>query len=139
MKKALYLLMLFCFGCAGNKEDVQVKIKPRGNGTLQISGLQPEMLYRLSHDTVAERWNTLMPVYKMPADTDLKDDQPEQPGIYTVSGGLVVFKPDTAFVKGQKYFLRFYQITEGGSMWDMLKPNSPRPGMHPYTDLIFTP
>lgn len=138
MKQVLFFLLLFCFGCAGNKEDVQVRVKPV-NGTIQISGIQPEMLYRLDHDTVAERWQTLMPVFKLPVDTGLKDDQPEQPGAYTVSGSIVVFKPDTAFVKGHKYFLRFYQINKGGSVWDMLKPNSTRPGMHTYSDMIFTP
>ncbi|RVU00263.1 hypothetical protein EOD41_12320 [Mucilaginibacter limnophilus] len=138
MKQLLFILLLFCFGCARRNEGSQVNVIPV-NGTLQISGLEDEMLYRLSHDTIVERWYTLMPVYKLPADTTLKDDQPEQRGTYTVSGSIVLFKPDTAFVKDQKYFLRFYRINKGGSVWDMLKSNSTRPGMHQYTDVIFTP
>jgi hypothetical protein len=139
MKKLLYIVMLFCFGCAGKKDNIVVTVKPAANGTIQISGLPADMLYQLNQDTIADRWYTLMPVFKMPADADLVDDQPEQPGTYTVTGNTVLYKPDTAFTNGSQYFLRFYHIEKGNSVWDMIGKNKVRPGSHTYTDVIFKP
>ncbi|RYY34981.1 MAG: hypothetical protein EOP46_11555 [Sphingobacteriaceae bacterium] len=139
MKKALYIFLLFCFGCAGKKDDIMVTVKPITSGSLQINGLPADMLYQLNRDTITERWYTLMPVFKMPADADLIDDQPEQPGTYKVAGNTILFTPDTAFVKGQQYFLRFYHIEKGNSVWDLIGKNKVRPGTHTHTDVIFTP
>ncbi|MEO6849253.1 MAG: hypothetical protein ABI203_11290 [Mucilaginibacter sp.] len=72
----------------------------------------------------------------MPADTDLKDYQPAQPGQYLLKDDAVVFRPDTPFKKGQVYFLRYYQYDKNENVWQYVKHRK-RPGTAVYTDLIF--
>jgi len=81
-------------------------------------------------------WLDLVPVYRMPADTDMKTYQPEQPGKYVVADSIVTFTPDTPFVKTQTYFVRWYHLDDNARPADYLKGNR-KPGQKYFTDLIF--
>jgi hypothetical protein len=95
------------------------------------------MIQSLNSDSVSSSvWQSLIPVYKMPADTDLKDYQPVQPGKYTVQDSIVIFTPDTPLKKGQAYFVRYYHYDKGSSLWDHIKDHQ-KLSSQQYTDLIF--
>ncbi len=79
-----------------------------------------------------------MAVYKMPADTALKDYQPIQPGRYVVKNGALFFTPDTPFVWQQIYFVRYYNYSGNKTIWDYLRGKTTKGQLH-YTDLIFKP
>lgn len=74
-----------------------------------ISGLDYSVLHELKKDSLSrDAFTQLFAVYRMPADTDMKDYQNEQPGTYQITDSLITFKPDTEFKKHQTYFARFY-------------------------------
>jgi hypothetical protein len=133
-----FLLVIFC-GCAPSNTSPHITITKIANNAIKFSGLDLTTIQFLNSDSASSSdWQSLIPVYKMPADTDLKDYQPVQPGKYTVHDSVVIFTPDTAFQKGQAYFVRVYHYDKSSSLWDHIKDhqklNSPR-----YTDLIFKP
>ena len=72
----------------------------------------------------------------MPADTDLKNYQPVQPGSYLLKDSTVVFTPDTPFTKGQIYFVRYFEFNKGDNIWDYIKGKR-KLGKIQYIDLIF--
>ncbi|MCC8409652.1 hypothetical protein LJ707_11995 [Mucilaginibacter sp. UR6-1] len=135
MKKAwCILLVLFAACSSANKDEITVKIS--GKNEIRIHGLPAEALSKLAHDTSNAKWLSLLPVYRLPADDELKDYQPEQPGRYKIVNNNICFTPDTAFAKGQSYFVRYYRYAEGGSLWDIIRKKN-KPGDHPHTDLPF--
>ena len=136
--KYLSILLLFCFGCSGKPDRQAIKLSLINNNTVKFSGFDIAVLHEIDRDTTKTKWQKLLPVYRIPADTELKDYQPAQPGLYKVAKNVVLFMPDTPFIKGQTYFVRFYRYNEGGSVWDIIARKN-KPGMHPYTDLIFKP
>jgi hypothetical protein len=74
----------------------------------------------------------------MPADTELKDDQPIQHGNYRLVNSALQFTPDTPFRKNKIYFLRYYLYGSNKSMLNYLK-NDGKMGQIKYIDLIFKP
>ena len=138
MKKAgVILTLLICFGCTHQPYKIDIKINlADSNHILKISGLDKSIITEISRDTSNYAWQSLFSVYKMPVDTDLIDYQKAQPGNYKVEDSVVVFTPDTAFKKGQAYFLRYYQHDEQVSGWQYISGNK-RPGSLSYKDLIF--
>jgi hypothetical protein len=137
MKKVgVVLSWVFLAGCLHRQEPVMVKISlTNDNHSLKISGLDRAIIADIGRDSSLEAWESLLPVYKMPGDTEMKDFQPVQPGHYRVDDSLVIFTPDTVFEKGQSYFLRYYHH-EGTTAWDYIRDNK-RPGSSTYNDLIF--
>ena len=105
------------------------------NRSVKIAGLNNLVIQEIARDT-ANRFESLVPVYKMPVDTDMIEFQPIQPGKYTVKNSALVFTPDTPFVKHQTYFIRYYQYGEGNSVWDFVKGKKTASKLH-FTDLIF--
>jgi len=91
----------------------------------------------IERDTT-QHWSTLFPVYKMPADTDLKNYQPIQPGRYLVKDSALVFTPDTPFMRGQAYFIRYYQYNKDDNTLNLIRGKQ-RPGKLRFIDLIFKP
>ena len=81
-------------------------------------------------------WQSLVPVYKMPADTDLKNYQTAQPGKYIVKDSVVMFTPDTPFIASQTYFVRYYKFDANNKASDYILGHN-KLGSRPYTDLIF--
>jgi hypothetical protein len=139
MKKhiPLLLLLLCLFSCTETSTKTLVTISPVNKGkALQITGFDPAIISEISRDSSARAWETLMAVYRMPADTSMRNLQPAQPGRYTVKDNVVIFTPDTAFSTQQTYFFRYYDFGAGGTLTDLIKSRS-KPGTLHYTDLIF--
>jgi hypothetical protein len=116
------------------KQQVKIVLKPQGLYVL-ATGIEPAMLAEMGRDSGSLQ--TLMPVFRMPKDTDLKNYQQPQPGVYRVEGNAVVFSPDTPFTAGHTYFLRFYDFSEAKSAADMIRQGR-KLGSKIYTDLSFT-
>ncbi|MEO6632676.1 MAG: hypothetical protein ABIN13_13170, partial [Mucilaginibacter sp.] len=91
MKKSAWLLVLFCFACSQKPKTPVVHVSLiNNNRSVKFTGLDNAIVSEINRDTVREAWQTLLPVYKMPADTDFKNYQPVQPGAYTVKDSAVV-------------------------------------------------
>jgi hypothetical protein len=139
MKNLPILLLLFlCWGCAGKSDKHAITLTLTNYSSIKLGGLNVAVLNDIDRDTSARKWQNLFPVYRMPADTTLKDLQPVQPGRYKLVNNQVSFTPDTPFVKGKTYFMRYYDFAEGGSLLDIILHKN-NLGGHPYTDLIFKP
>jgi len=134
----LFLAVIICFGCSNHPKLVDVKISMTDNNrSLKITGFDKLIIADIGRDTNNEAWQSLLPIYKMPADTDMKDYQNVQPGKYVVKDSLVIFTPDTTFKKGQAYFLRYFRHGEGTSAWKLIMEKK-RPGSISYKDLVFS-
>lgn len=102
-----------------------------------LTGLDYHTIYQLKNDSLsAQSWQNLFAVYRMPADTDMKDVQPAQPGHYTLSDTSVIFKPDTAFAKHQTYFVRFYGGALAQNQLQVLQGRAKIQGQH-YCETVF--
>ncbi|QEM06993.1 hypothetical protein DIU31_027095 [Mucilaginibacter rubeus] len=131
------LLLLLLSSCAETSTKTLVTVSTINNGkALQITGFDPAIINEISRDSSAKAWETLMAVYRMPADTSMRNLQPAQPGSYTIHNNVVVFTPDTAFSTQQTYFFRYYDFSAGSTLTDLIKSRS-KPGALHYTDLIF--
>lgn len=106
--------------------------------SLKIVGLSNAIVQDINRDTTTNKWQQLIQVYRMPADTDMKDFQPIQPGKYFVKDSMIFFTPDTPFVPQQPYFMRHYNYDEDRSIWGFIKGER-RAGKINHTDLIFKP
>lgn len=134
----LFLAVVFCFGCSNHRKSVNIKISLTDNNrSLKISGFDKLIIADIDRDTNDEAWESLLPVYKMPADTNMKDYQNVQPGKYVAEDSVVIFTPDTAFKKGRAYFLRYFRHDEGTSAWKLIREKK-RPGSVSYKDLVFS-
>ena len=101
-----------------------------------FKGLDYAVINEINRDSVTGVWETLLPVYKMPADTDMKNYQPVQQGKYLLKDSAVVFMPDTPFVKSRQYFMRFYQFGDGVTAADFITGKK-QLGKVPYTDFVW--
>ena len=140
MKKNVWfiLLVLTSLGCGQHTQQADVRVSlADSNRSIQISGFDKAVIDDIGRDTANGVWQSLLPVYKMPADTDMKDFQNPQPGNYRISDSLVVFTPDTAFKKGQVYFVRAYQYGGAKNAWQYLREKK-RTGTLSYKDLLFS-
>ena len=137
MKKLLLPLLVFCLGCSPKQANINIKIAlTNSSRSLKITGFDKLIIADIGRDTASEAWQALLPVYKMPIDTDLKDYQPVQPGKYIIADSAVIFTPDTAFKKGQTYFLRYFQYGDIKDAWQFIRERK-RPGSLKYKDLLF--
>lgn len=131
----LYLLLFF--GCATKPKAPPVHINLiNNNRSVKFKGLDYAVISEIDRDSVFGTWENLLPVFRMPADTNLKNYQPVQPGSYQLKDSTVVFTPDTPFTKGQIYFVRYFEFDKGDNIWDYIKGKK-KLGKIPYTDLIF--
>jgi hypothetical protein len=140
MKKlpALLLSVLLWYGCKPTTSEPAINIRLiNNNQSVKISGFDPLVLNEIARDT-ATHFESLVQVYRMPADTDMKDYQPVQPGSYIVKNSDLVFTPDTSFSKHQHYFMRYFRHSESISVWDFVKGKRTAAKLR-HTDLIFTP
>jgi hypothetical protein len=134
----LFLTVIIYVGCSNHPKPVDVKISMTDrNRSLKIAGFDKLTIAEIGRDTNSEAWESLLPVYRMPADTDMKDYQSVQLGKYMVKDSLVIFTPDTAFKKDQAYFLRYFRHDEGTSAWQYIRQKK-RPGSVSYKDLVFS-
>jgi hypothetical protein len=136
MKKLWPLLLCFCLGCTNAPHATLLKISlANNNHSLQITGVDPNILRDINRDTVSN-WQSLFAIYRLPADTDMKNYQPIQPGQYQLKGNALLFTPDTPFIKQQTYFLRYYNYQGNKSIWDYVKGKTQVGKLH-FIDLIF--
>ena len=130
-------LVLMCLSCMHRTPTANIRIGlVDSNRAVQISGFDRAIIEDIGRDTANEVWQNLLPVYKMPTDTDMKDFQNAQPGHYKVADSVVVFTPDTAFKKGQVYFLRWYQYDKIGDAMQYIRRKK-KTGAMSYKDLLF--
>jgi hypothetical protein len=128
---------MLCFGCTPPPKTPTVQISLIDNDrSVKFKGLDYAIISEINRDSVPGIWQNLLPVFKMPADTDLKSYQPIQPGQYQLADSAVVFTPDTPFVKGQTYFIRYFEFGENSDKWAYIK-GTKQLGKIPYKDLIF--
>jgi hypothetical protein len=139
-KLVLLLLIVACFACTPKKPDTaMVSISLVNNKqSVLFKGLDYAVTREIGRDSSNQVWQSLIPVYKMPADTDMKSYQPVQPGKYILKDSAVVFTPDTPLAQGQVYFVRNYKLGESVSAVDFIKGRT-QPGRTHFTDLIFKP
>lgn len=137
MNKYLVVIIFLIAACTPAKHPAAVSISLINNGqSVQFKGVDYVVMQDIGRDTNKDVWQSLVPVYRMPADTDMKSYQPVQPGRYQLKDSVVVFTPDTPFVKGQTYFVRNYRLGEGATLIDYIKSRS-QPGKVRFIDLIF--
>jgi len=137
MKWCALILLIALVGCAKHPQSMDIKVALTDSGhKVQISGLDKMIINDIGQDTSKEAWQSLLPVYKMPADTDMKDFQNAQPGKYSVKDSMVVFIPDTPFHKGQTYFLRTYDYSGAKDAWDFIRKQKGK-GSAGHKDLLF--
>jgi hypothetical protein len=135
MKRSVWFLVLFCLSCTSTPKTPSVHLSlVNNNYSVKFKGLDLTVISEINRDSAA--WQTLLPVYRMPSDTDLKNYQPAQPGTYQLKDSAIVFTPDTPFSKGQIYFMRFYQFGGGSSPMDFIRGRK-KLGNTRYMDLIF--
>ncbi len=137
MKKIWLLLVLFCVSCSNTSKSPVIHIvKIDKERSVKISGLDVAVMQDIARDSSGANWQGLIPVYKMPVDTDMKNYQPVQPGIYHIANDAVIFTPDTPFVSHQTYFVRYYKFDSGNKLTDFIGGRN-RPGSLHYIDLTF--
>jgi hypothetical protein len=135
MKIAVWILLLFCFACTQKPGAPVIQINlTESSRSVKFKGLDYAILSEISRDSIPDIWENLLPVYHMPADTELKNYQPVQHGSYILKDSAIVFTPDTPFIKGQTYFMRYYQFS-GENIWDYIKGKK-RLGEAKYRDLL---
>lgn len=102
-----------------------------------IGGLAYSVIQELKKDTLTrDAWQSLFPVYKLPADTTMKDFQKELPGTYLVTDSGITFKPDTAFKIHQQYVARFYGDSPAISTLKLLQKKADLKGPE-YVEAVF--
>jgi hypothetical protein len=132
----VFLLVLVLVGCSAKSPYATVKVTlVNNNQSIKITGLNNLVIRDIAKDT-ANHFESLVPVYQMPADTGLKNYQPIQPGHYQIKDSALVFTPDTPFANHQTYFVRYYQYDGDNTIWGFIKEKK-SPGKIPFTDLIF--
>lgn len=137
MSKYVLILLTLFLSCTVKSKTTRPAIKLLDSGRLQITGIGNDILHEISRDSATTAvWQSLIPVYRMPKDTDLKDYQTPQAGKYVVNDSAVVFTPDTPFLKQQTYFLRFYQFGGGNELLEYMQHRK-KLGQVGYTDLDF--
>nr|WP_294947542.1 hypothetical protein [uncultured Mucilaginibacter sp.] len=137
MKIYCLFFLLFLFSCTPKPQPNTITISLTNNKqSLLFKGLDKAVIGEVARDTIGDSWKGLVPVYRMPADTDMKNYQPEQPGKYQILDSTVVFTPDTPFAAGQAYFVRWYHYDRGITPADYIKGGK-RLGQTQFTDLIF--
>ncbi len=134
----VFLVGLMLFSCSRKSDENRIVIKlSDSNHSIHISGFDKAIINDIARDTDTSVWQGLLPVYKMPVDTDDKDFLTAQPGKYKVVDSLVIFTPDTAFKKGQSYFLRCFKFDDTQSVWQLVGARK-KLGNLRYTDLQFS-
>ena len=137
MKNIILILILFFISCTPKTQIKPARISLINNHqSVKFSGLDPAIIGEISRDSISGIWEALLPVYRMPADTGLKDYQPVQHGRYLVKDTIIVFTPDTPFVTGKTYFMRYYHFGDINDVGSFIRQKN-RLGSVPYNDLIF--
>jgi hypothetical protein len=131
----LSFLLASCAPSQTRTNQIHIALTPDKH-SLKITGLDLLTVQDINRDSSGGNWQSLVPVYKMPADTDMKNYQPIQPGKYIVKDSLVIFMPDTPFAAQQTYYVRYYKFDANSKSSDYIMGHNKLGSLH-YTDLIF--
>jgi hypothetical protein len=130
----LACLVILFYGCASHTAR-SIKITLKNNSMyIQATGIDAAMFAEMQRDSGSLQ--TLMPVFRMPRDTDMKDYQRPQPGVYKMEVSAIIFTPDTPFTTGNTYFLRFYDFAPAKTASEIIRSRR-KLGSKVYTDLSF--
>lgn len=133
--KKLAIFLIFFVAC--KSKQVNTIVIAVNQKTVQVKGIPATELYGLKSDSVSmAAWQSLFPVFKMPADTDLRNYQSPVDGRYSLQNDAITFTPDSPFVKDSTYFARYYRFAEGLNSTNMIMDKR-KPGETAYTELIF--
>jgi hypothetical protein len=137
MKQPILIILLFLTSCQGNPvSEVHLSVDKKLRA-VKITGLTTITLQGIKRDTITtEAWQSLFPVYAMPADTSLRNYQRPLHGRYVLTNNAILFTPDTAFSNGQTYFVRYYHYDKPITAIDLLLHRRAL-GRGTYTELIF--
>lgn len=136
MRKIIIILLVCIASCQSKTDNVQLSIDKK-LGVVKTSGLSAVTLQGIKRDSITtEAWQSLFPVYTMPADTSLRNYQRPLPGRYSITSNFLVFTPDTPFVSGQTYFARYYRYDRSVTAMDLVLRRRAL-GQGTYTELIF--
>ncbi|MBS1503483.1 MAG: hypothetical protein JST32_15550 [Bacteroidetes bacterium] len=136
MKISRLAIVIVLIGCSSHQsQNIAVNLS-YSNRSLQISGFNKAVIDDIARDSSDGAWHVLLPVYKMPADTEMKDFQNAQPGKYKVTGNAIIYTPDTPFVKDQVYFLRAFDYSGARNAWDFIRKQKQK-GSARHKDLLF--
>ena len=139
MNKTVWLLLLICFGCAKKPGQSALKVQVVDSNTISITNINNNLLANTRQDTIPnEQWQNILPIFRMPGDTDMRDYVNALPGKYAIKNNTIVFTADTPFHKGKTYFARFYHFQDDSDIWALLKgkwkQHTPQ-----YRECTFTP
>ncbi len=139
MKKSVWLLCFILVGCAKKPNQQQLSVKVTSANVVEFAGIDYNILSNLSQDSLSlPQWQAILPVYKMPADTDMMDFVSPQPGKYKLIKDALEFVADTPFQKNTKYFARYYKLHDDSNAWDLMKGKW-KNGAPKYTECVFAP
>ena len=115
--------MMICVGChsadVSQHDNIRI-ILSRDSQQVCVSGIDYSVLQEFKKDSpTTAGFRQILAIYRMPADTDMKDYQNEQSGVYSITDSLIIFKPDTPFKRHQTYFARFYGHSLGNTPADL--------------------
>ena len=132
-----FVIICSCHSAGVNGYDTTHITLSHDSQQVCVSGIDYSVLQQFKKDSLTtEAFQRILSVYRMPADTDMKDYQNEQPGVYHITDSLITFKPDTPFKKCQTYFARFYGHAMGNTPTDLAqgKGNLKAPK---FTEVVF--
>jgi hypothetical protein len=139
MKKSIWLLCFICLGCVKKPGQQQLKVNVLNANTISFSNIDYNTLANLRQDSLnLSGWQAILPVYRMPADTDMKDYLQAQPGKYAFNKDVLIFSADTPFQTHRQYFARYYHLHDDSNVWDLIKGKWKR-GTPQYVEYVFTP
>jgi hypothetical protein len=83
MKKLSYIIpFLLALACTPAKHPAAMQVSLVNNDkSIQFKGLDYVVMQDIARDTNKDVWQSLVPVYRMPADTDMKTTNPSSRGI----------------------------------------------------------
>lgn len=100
------------FSCSTKQTDELSSVKmvlSKDSQSIILKGLPHDILDQLKADSLSMlSWQKLMGIYKMPVYAHIMEPEKEQPGVYEVRDQQIIYKPDTAFIRGETYLCRFY-------------------------------
>ena len=136
MKKLLFILLTLAACKYKPASTIKITVD-HTHQAIKVTGVAATALYGIQHDSPnTEAMQNLFPVYKMPADTEMRNYQPTIKGRYGINGNNITFTPDTAFKTGQTYFARWYRYDQPLTATDMAM-RTRKPGETPFIELIF--
>ena len=107
-------IFLIASGCkppvqsANNSTLLVIRLSP-DSSAVELRGVPSEVLADFKSDSLTEKeWNSFFAIYKVPADSELRDIERPLKGIYVIKDSIVNFTPAEPFHKNQSYFVQCY-------------------------------